>query len=102
MSVKLRASSGTYNVQASELARDMRQPVKTVRCIVHFLDDTEATFEIDVSEIITLKDELVQERCNSSALAMELHLSCINPSKWDMFSSIILSFQRQNTTEKYQ
>ena len=49
MSVKLRASSGTYNVQASELARDMRQPVKTVRCIVHFLDDTEATFEIDVS-----------------------------------------------------
>ena len=25
-------------------------------------------------------DGLVQERCNSSALAMELHLSCINPS----------------------
>ena len=27
-------------------------------------------------------DELVQERRNSSALAMELRLSCINPSKW--------------------
>ena len=27
-------------------------------------------------------DGLVQERCNSSALAMELHLSCINPSIW--------------------
>ena len=26
-------------------------------------------------------DELVQERRNSSALAMELHLSCTNPSK---------------------
>ena len=26
-------------------------------------------------------DELVQERCNSSALAMELCLSCSNPSK---------------------
>ena len=27
-------------------------------------------------------DRLVQERCNSSALAMELHLSCINPSTY--------------------
>ena len=27
-----------------------------------------------------LIDGLVQERCNSSALAMELHLSCTNPS----------------------
>ena len=25
---------------------------------------------------------LVQESCNSSALAMELHLSCTNPSRW--------------------
>ena len=29
-------------------------------------------------------DGLVQERCNSSALAMELHLSCTNPSTWDI------------------
>ena len=27
-------------------------------------------------------DGLVQERCNSSTLAMELHLSCTNPSIW--------------------
>ena len=27
-------------------------------------------------------DGLVQERCDSSALAMELHLSCTNPSLW--------------------
>ena len=27
-------------------------------------------------------DGLVQERCNSSALAMELRLFCTNPSKW--------------------
>ena len=27
-------------------------------------------------------DGLVQERCNSSALAMELHLSCTNPSTY--------------------
>ena len=27
-------------------------------------------------------DGLVQERCNSSALAMELRLSCTNPAKW--------------------
>jgi len=49
MSVKLRASSGTYHVQASELAG--RTPsslaVKGVPCRVHFLDDTEATFDID-------------------------------------------------------
>ena len=33
-------------------------------------------------------DGLVQERCNSSALAMELHLSCTNPSicKSDVFN----------------
>ena len=27
-------------------------------------------------------DELLHERCNSSALAMELHLSCTNPLMW--------------------
>ena len=27
-------------------------------------------------------DGLVQERCNSSGLAMELRLSCTNPSIW--------------------
>ena len=48
MSMKLGASSGTYNVQASELARN--KPVtKSVRCVVRFLDDSEAVFEIDVS-----------------------------------------------------
>ena len=30
-----------------------------------------------------------QERCNSNALAMELRLSCINPSKWCMQTYII-------------
>lgn len=49
MSMKLRASSGTYNVRASELARD--KTIKTVKCVVHFLDDTEASFEIDVSTL---------------------------------------------------
>ena len=47
MSMKYRATSGTYNVRATEMARD--KSVKTVRCIVHFLDDTETTFDIDVS-----------------------------------------------------
>ena len=32
--------------------------------------------------VIKQIDGLVQERRNSSALAMELRLSCINPSKW--------------------
>ena len=47
MSMKLGASSGTYNVRASELARD--KTVKSIKCLVHFLDGTEATFELDVS-----------------------------------------------------
>ena len=54
MSMKLRASSGTYNVRASELARD--KTIKTVKCVVHFLDDTEATFEIDVGTVSSLFD----------------------------------------------
>ena len=33
-------------------------------------------------ELLTHTDGLVQERCNSSALAMELLLSCTNPSIW--------------------
>ena len=47
MSMKLRATSGTYNVRESEQARD--NLAKTVRCSVHFLDDVEASFEVDVS-----------------------------------------------------
>ena len=35
-------------------------------------------------------DGLVQERRNSSALAMELRLSCINPSKWLQHSPIFI------------
>ena len=31
-------------------------------------------------------DRLVQERRNSSALALELHLSCTNPLTWDLVS----------------
>ena len=33
-------------------------------------------------------DGLVQERHNSSALAMELHLSCTNPSIWTCLHSL--------------
>ena len=54
MSMKYRATSGTYNVRATEMARD--KSVKTVRCIVHFLDDTETTFDIDVSTAYRIKD----------------------------------------------
>ena len=35
----------------------------------------------DISSCLYI-DWLVQERCNSSALALELHLSCTNPSMW--------------------
>eukprot|EP00106_Octopus_bimaculoides_P003360 XP_014770802.1 PREDICTED: tyrosine-protein phosphatase non-receptor type 4-like isoform X3 [Octopus bimaculoides] len=44
MSIKL-VSSGSYNVRASEMAHDRQ--LKTITCLVHFLDDTEEYFEID-------------------------------------------------------
>ena len=47
MSLRLGSASGTYNVRASELARD-RPTSKMVKCVVRFLDDSEATFEIMV------------------------------------------------------
>ena len=37
-------------------------------------------------------DRLMQERRNSSALAMELHLSCINPSIYDSSSNKYFQF----------
>lgn len=49
MSMKLGAASGTYNVQATESAKvSIRPSYKTVRCITHFLDGAEASFDIDV------------------------------------------------------
>lgn len=56
MSIKL-VSSGSYNVRASEMAHDRQ--LKTVTCLVHFLDDTEEYFEIDKrSKAQTLLDKV--------------------------------------------
>ncbi|XP_059157704.1 tyrosine-protein phosphatase non-receptor type 4-like isoform X2 [Physella acuta] len=46
MSIKL-ASSGSYNVRASEMAHIPERTPKAVTCAVHFLDDTLETFEVD-------------------------------------------------------
>ncbi|XP_053374760.1 tyrosine-protein phosphatase non-receptor type 4-like isoform X5 [Mercenaria mercenaria] len=47
MSMRL-VSSGSYNVRASEMAHypQDRQP-KVIPCVVHFLDDSHETFEVD-------------------------------------------------------
>ncbi|XP_065285924.1 tyrosine-protein phosphatase non-receptor type 4 isoform X3 [Dermacentor albipictus] len=42
----LGSTSGTYHVQASESARDAKN-VKTLRCIVFFLDDSQHTFDVE-------------------------------------------------------
>ncbi|XP_077513961.1 protein tyrosine phosphatase Meg isoform X2 [Amblyomma americanum] len=42
----LGSSSGTYHVQASESARDAKS-VKSLRCIVFFLDDSQHTFDVE-------------------------------------------------------
>lgn len=41
------ASSGTYNVRASELTRDKK--VNTIAASVAFLDDSQHCFQVDVS-----------------------------------------------------
>ena len=44
-----------------------------------------------------LIDGLVQERCNSSALAMELRLSCTNPAiLWDIIDGLVQ--ERRNSS----
>ena len=79
MSMKLRASSGTYNVRASELARD-KPIMKTVKCIVHFLDDSEAAFEIDVSITPLCSEVLFMSLCVLMVLCLSsvcFRLNCI-------------------------
>ena len=44
---------------------------------------------------------LVQERCNSSALLMELRLSCINPSTWNCPARMILEMGSSNERWHY-
>ena len=46
-------------------------------------------------------DGLVQERCNSSALVMELRLSCTKPSKW-CIALKIHTIQEFNNINKHQ
>ena len=84
MSMKLGASSGSYNVQASELARN-KSVTKSIRCFVRFLDESEAVFEIDVSinvrSILKLTDCFCEvgspENCRQQMLAYckTLHFS---------------------------
>ena len=51
MSMRL-VSSGSYNVRASEMAHMQDRQPKSVTCIVHFLDNSLQSFEIDVSFIL--------------------------------------------------
>lgn len=52
MSMRL-VSGGTYNVRASEMAAHIQDTrPKTVTCVVHFLDDSQEVFEVDVSVCI--------------------------------------------------
>lgn len=46
-------SSGTYNVRASEQAKERRR--KTIDLVVVFLDDSQHTFHVDVSAIHQLQ-----------------------------------------------
>ena len=48
MSGMIRSSSGTYNVRHNEIIHTKTEPpVKAVKCIVHFLDDTSHNVDVD-------------------------------------------------------
>ena len=71
------------NSRSRILAPNKRE-ITGVDCIVH-------GFVLVISAIHT-SNGLVQERCNSSALALELHLSCINPSTCSGFTWFIYTY----------
>ncbi|EEC11951.1 protein 4.1G, putative [Ixodes scapularis] len=63
----LGSSSGTYHVRASELARDVKS-IKSLRCIVFFLDDTQHTFDLEkrskgqvLFDLVFRQSELVEK-----------------------------------------
>jgi hypothetical protein len=59
MSMRL-VSGGTYNVRASEMAAHIQDTrPKTVTCVVHFLDDSQEVFEVDVRIIHVFKNVIV-------------------------------------------
>ena len=72
-------------------------PCGSVWCRRHQIDglvqerrnSSALAMDLRLSCINPSKDRLMQERRNSSASAMELRLSCINPSKWDTLSKSI-------------
>ena len=46
-------------------------------------------------------DGLVQERRNSIANAMELRLSCTNPSTWDFVIGLVATYSKTLSTPAY-
>lgn len=55
MSANSSASCRSYNVRAFEIARDRN--LRHYPCVIHFLDDTERTFHIDVSSTAERPDD---------------------------------------------
>ena len=53
----------------------------TPLCVLIFLSKLHWMIWLRIQSYVQV-DRLMQERCNSSALAMELRLSCTNPSIW--------------------
>lgn len=48
MSARLRSNSGTYKVRENEIIHTkVEPPVKAVKCVIHFLDDTSHEIEVD-------------------------------------------------------
>lgn len=64
------SSRGTYNVRASELAHDNRKRLKTISCSVVFLDDTQHTFQVEVSRLLSFSQDLAREQFQITCFLM--------------------------------
>ena len=76
--VMAQCGTGDYFTNQLEVSADRRGPLELRMGTSHYLITT--TNDEAIHFRLYTVDGLVQERRNSGALAMELRLSCINPS----------------------
>ena len=76
-----RLTIGNYTVQDTDKCRiHIRFWIRQINLVVMLLVSEQGS-HVSIQAWKFAKSLSLQERCNSSALAMELCLSCINPSK---------------------
>ena len=89
MSRRFRASSGSYNVRASEIAREKQE--RRMRCLVAFLDDSEHIFEVEVNKVLCVGIGVAHSSCRKSRV-----YPCSKLQKQEVSTERILYIQFTN------